>query len=481
MATLDVMFQELVSSYRPMQIDMLLDVIRQDNDHKWQQIDVRMKYGLCDIINFLMSRLHNDTSRLNPNSVKQVEPTLQDRNEDVYINYYNYLLGTQGNSIIRDIFGIQMIFDSECLCCKNAFRKLRLCWQYEVPINLHWLRFWTVDWNGDCNATFMFVTAQTLITKPKIEDCFSLIVQEIEGDDDDVSIQVVNHRFITIDDQLKYVVFAAYLAKTANGWLWTAQDWFTLLDTTTAYNQQCRYSLVFQEIDSNTNIEQEYYFETHQYDIMSTQQRIPKSYPQIKFQSSVNNGSKDMTQVQVLVEKVVEVTEEHQTCLHPPMGDRRLALFEQLEQTVQCGYLKHCFCDLCHKITPMNVKPSIYKLKHLLMINLIQEPNQYYEIQWNPQKRMHGLQISSNQTINVEINAYMSKNSQNQYSTHFKINAKPKAKTNKKKKDKKKDKKNEKKNLIQWYHMTNEKTMQNSLATNSQHACLLLVSNIDRT
>ena len=455
--SLSEMYQQLVYTYQPMQIGMLLNAIRQHGNPHWKQIDMKSEYSFDTIIDHLMTNWHLDVATISQ-ECKQDKPetvNILEKNPAKFRAYFEYLIGTQGKSVVTDIFGIEMIHDLKCLQCSTMERKLQIVWQYIIPINIHCLRYWTIESDNSTNGTFMFITPEQLIYKPNISDVFELIVKDIEGDDD-INVELQDKHYIKVNGIIKYAVFVSYLTQGKHCCAWTSQHWHMKLKKTLDYNTQCKYTLVFQEIDEKIDISKPFAFHVEQYHVVGTNTYFPKSYPYIEWIGNNNNNKNNKHGQQIQTYEIKKIETIHKENINPPTGDSNLALHEQLEFTMTKGYLKYCHCNKCNKQQPMRVKPQIYKINHIALIHLLQSPTQYYQFTWNPDTAIHGLPIKEDETVNVSINAYISANRINnviKYATHFKSQ--------------------------QWHTMSNEKFVQHEEATEMEHTCILLATKMN--
>ena len=417
------MYQNLMHSYQPMHITMLLNAIRQYQKGKWSTIDMKTEYFLSDIIHLLMSEWNEDTSK-------------------------------EDQSPLKDIFGIEIIRERTCLKCYNRVRQMEHCWQYKIPITMHCFRYWTIE-DDTVTGTFMFITPEQLVLKDTVDKMFPLVVGDIETLDDDemTTVEVHNQHYITINGKIEYAVFVSCLTRCRQMCAWTAYDWFEKIEQTSKYNTQFKYTLVFQKVTNAQQITDFHYYDIQQYQVTGTQTYFPKTYPRMKWLVAKKEVSPQTTTIQ-------NITEEIKSKIHAPAGDSLMALAEQLSWTNKNGYLQYLNCTKCNKTQPMMIQSQITKFNKIIMLHLIQYPTQYYELEWNPDAHIHGWPIKKqNHTINVSINGYITaqrKNNIIKYATHWR--SKPK----------------NKKQATQphWHALSNSKYTSTSKGTSSKHACL---------
>lgn len=445
------MYNQLMNCYEPMHISMLLNAIRAHGQGNWRTIDMKSHYSLSDIVNLLMHEWHMDIADMKNDLVE--EPSRRDIKE-----YMKYMHDQHGTSPLDDIFAIEMIHDHKCLKCGNHRRDFNICWQYSIPVTLHCFRYWTIDDEKTTTGTFMFMTPQQLLSHSKIQDVFSLIVAEEEQLDETDEIELHKQHYITINGTIKYCVFVSCLTKSDDMCAWTGHDWFSTVSTTVEYNQQFKYTLVFQTIPNPQQITNNHYYKVEQYHIVNKKIFFPKSYPQMDWIQQSNNVQ--LQPVQCHTYEIDKITSAHKQKIHAPQGDSVLALSEQLDFTIKHGYLQHSHCVKCHKIQPMSVKPQIYNFNKLILLHLIQNPTQYYELQWDPLTHIHGLPIKEHKTQNISINCYITAKREKEttkYGTHWRQKSRDKT----------------------WNTLKNNKFSQTEQSVESKHACIFIASRFD--
>ena len=445
------MYNQLMKCYEPMHITMLLNAIRAHGEGNWHTIDMKTKCALSDIVNFLMEEWHKDIAVMKNGLV---EPP---RNQTK--KYMDFVHEQHGVSVLDDIFAIEMIHNLKCLQCNDQRHIFKICWQYSIPVTLHCFRYWTIDDEKTMTGTFLFVTAQQLISHPKVEDMFALVMAEEESLDEMDKVEIDKQHYIKINDRIKYGVFVSCLTKSDDMCAWTGHDWFSKVKSTLEYNQQFKYTLVFQTIANSQQITNNHYYKVEQYHIINTQTYFPKSYAYMEWTQLNNVESQAVCCSTHEIDKR-NITSQHKQRIHAPQGDSVLALAEQLEFTIKHGYLQHSHCTKCNKIQPMRVLPQIYNFNKLILLHLIQYPTQYYELQWDPLSHIHGLPITQNKTQNISINSYITAKRQKEitkYGTHWRQNSRDKT----------------------WNTLNNNKFTQTLTNLESKHACLFVACRFD--
>ena len=412
------MYHELMYSYQPMHISMLLSAIRTNNKGQWSTIDMKSDYCFSEIIDLLMTEWHQD-------------------------------ICDNGQSLLRNIFGIEMARQCTCLKCYNCVQKNNLCWQHKIPITMHCFRYWSIE-NDSIDGTFIFITPEQLVSKDTVDKIFPLVVGDIESLDDDEMklIELSQEQYLKVNGQIKYAVYVTCLTRTDKMCAWTAYNWFEKIKETVKYNTQFKYTLVFQKITNTQDITDFHYYDIQQFHITGTQTYFPKTYPRMKWLTENKN-------VMIQTHEISNSTQENQCKIHPPQGDSILTLAEQLEWTNKHGYLEYLHCTRCKQTQPMKVQTQISKFNQILILNLVQYPTQYYELSWNPDAHMQGLSIKkNNQSINVSIKGYITaerKKNIIKYATHWRTKSKK----------------------SKWQTLCNNKYIQSSNGIDSKHACLL--------
>lgn len=411
------MYHQLKYSYQPMQISMLLNAIRTYQKGHWSSIDMKSEYSLAEIIKLLMNEWHNDISNIR-------------------------------QSPLKDIFGIEMRINCTCLTCYNRIHRNELCWQYKIPITNHCFRYWSII-DDTINGTFLFITAEQLVSKGTVDKVFPLVIADIECMDDDemTSIELYNQHYLKVNGQIKYGVYVTCLKRGNKICAWTAYDWFDKIKQTISYNTQFKYTLVFQKITDVQEITDCHYFDIQQYHVKHTQTYFPKSYPRMKWSAAPTNITHQTYEIS-------SINMDDQDKIHPPQGDSILALAEQLQWTNKHGYLEYLHCCKCNKKSAMMIQKQIEKFNKIIILHLVQYPTQYYEIEWNPNAHVHGLPINkNNQTINVSINGFITakrKNNITKYATHWRAQNKQ----------------------AKWNTLCNNKYTQSVNKTARKHACI---------
>ena len=412
------MYNELMYSYQPMHITMLLNAIRRNQKGKWSAIDMKSDYCLSEIIHLLMTEWHLDICQ----------------NEQ---------------SLLRNIFGIELTRRCTCLKCYNRDETTDLGWQYKIPITMHCFRYWSIE-NDSINATFLFITPEQLVFKDTVDKIFPLVVGDIDSLDDEEmkSIELFKEHYLKVNGQIKYAVFVTCLTRTDKMCAWTAYNWFDKIKQTVKYNTQFKYTLIFQKITNPPDITDFHYYDIQQYHITGTQTYFPKQYPRMKWLTESKN-------VMAQTHEISNITQEHQHKIHPPQGDSILGLAEQLEWTNKHGYLDYLHCTQCKQKQPMMVQSKISKFNQIIILNLVQYPTQYYELSWNSDAHVLGLSINkNNQSINVSIKGYITAERQKniiKYATHWRA-------TNTK---------------ADWHTLCNNKYTKSTKGIDAKHACVL--------